>query len=418
VEVVHKGARRFLVAQLGARMHYAVPRMLEAEGLLARFYTDICAARGWPRLLRVIPPVCRPPGLRRVLGRSPIGVPAKKIRAFTGFGWTYARRLAAARSPSEQTDTYLWAGRRFCELILRDGLEGITGVYTFNIAGLELLRNSRSHGCQGAMEQTMAPHRFLESILVEEQDRFATWQSPRRGNASVEELCAREEAEWQEAEVILCGSNFVKQSIAACGGPVERCQVVPYGVDNRFGVAARARHDGPLRVLTVGAVDLRKGAPYVLEVARRLQGRAVFRMVGLVGVSQSAEAELRRVLELTGPVPRSEMVKHYAWADVFFLPSLCEGSATVTYEALASGLPVICTPNTGSVVRDGVDGFVVPVRDTEAMAARLEQFHEDREFLEFASEQARRRADEFTLAAYRARLMKALLAAGGTRNAC
>ena len=51
-----------------------------------------------------------------------------------------------------------------------------------------------------------------------------------------------------------------------------------------------------------------------------------------------------------------------AAADVFVFPSLFEGSAVVTYEALACGLPSVVTPDAGSVVRDGVEGFVVPGR--------------------------------------------------------
>ena len=143
---------------------------------------------------------------------------------------------------------------------------------------------------KGFMEQTIAPRWTQEGLLAEEQERFPNWESATRGNASVEEFCAREQAEWNEAQVILCGSAFVKESIAACGGPVERCRVVPYGVDNHFSVGPRQR-GGPLRVLTVGTVDLRKGAPYVVETAGRLQGRATFRMVGPIGVSRSAETE-------------------------------------------------------------------------------------------------------------------------------
>ncbi len=58
-----------------------------------------------------------------------------------------------------------------------------------------------------------------------------------------------------------------------------------------------------------------------------------------------------------------------AAADVFVFPSLFEGSAVVTYEALACGLPCIVTPRPGSVVRDGVEGLIVPARDVEALAA-------------------------------------------------
>ena len=87
----------FVVAQMGARMHYAVPRMLHAAGRLAHFYTDICAVRGWPAVLAAIPPVLRPPRLKRLLGRVPRGVPREKVTAFTAFGWEYARRRARAR---------------------------------------------------------------------------------------------------------------------------------------------------------------------------------------------------------------------------------------------------------------------------------------------------------------------------------
>ena len=62
-----------------------------------------------------------------------------------------------------------------------------------------------------------------------------------------------------------------------------------------------------------------------------------------------------------------------ASADVFVFPSLFEGSAVVTYEALACGLPSIVTPSAGSVVRDGIEGFLVPESNVLALAERMEQ---------------------------------------------
>jgi glycosyltransferase involved in cell wall biosynthesis len=76
-------------------------------------------------------------------------------------------------------------------------------------------------------------------------------------------------------------------------------------------------------------------------------------------------------------VPRTDIPAYFRWADVFVLPSICEGSALVIYEALASGLPVITTPNSGSVVRDNVDGSIVPIRSSDAIAECLEQFAKD-----------------------------------------
>jgi glycosyltransferase involved in cell wall biosynthesis len=88
-------------------------------------------------------------------------------------------------------------------------------------------------------------------------------------------------------------------------------------------------------------------------------------------LSEKAMVELREEMEVVGAVPRSEIAKHYGWADVFVLPTLSEGSANVVYEALAAGLPVITTPNAGSIIRDGGNGFLVPIRDAGKLAEAI-----------------------------------------------
>lgn len=407
---------KYLVAQLGARMHYAIPRMLHDAGMLSHFYTDICAVKGWPRLLKAMPDALQPKGLKRLLGRVPEGVPSKDITAFTKFGFEYQRRRASAASPGAMTNTHLWAGKRFCEMVLAKGFCGAEGVYTFNSAGLELLTAARQQGLRAVMEQTIAPREIEAKLLKQEHENNSGWEFSLGEDTAVAEFIARERTEWAIADLILCGSEFVKESIAACGGPIKKCRVIPYGVDSRFTLSDRKAHGGPLRVLTVGAVGLRKGSPYVLKAARALVGQAEFRMVGSLTAQPHAQELLHSILDLTGPVPRSEIQQHFAWADVFLLPSLCEGSATVVYEALAAGLPVICTPNTGSVVRDGVDGFIVPIHDVSAILAALGALIETKGLLDTMRANARERAADFTLESYRQRLLIALAGESSITN--
>jgi glycosyltransferase involved in cell wall biosynthesis len=184
---------------------------------------------------------------------------------------------------------------------------------------------------------------------------------------------------------------------------------MPYGLDaSQFYCPPRALHSGSVRVLVLGAVGLRKGSPYVRAAAARLKGKAVFRMVGTVDVLSKERAALSEVVELTGALPRSEVAKHLEWADLFLLPSLCEGSAGATYEALAAGLPVICTPNTGSVVRDGVEGFIVPIRNPEAIVEAIEILARDTELRRTMADNARKRATDFDLSNYGRRLVAAI----------
>jgi len=405
-------SNQWLVSLLGARMHYAIPRILHQAGLLQYLYTDICTTKGWTKLLHNIPASFQPSDLKRFLGRVPEGIPTENIVAFNRFGFEYARKLRQARSPSEKTATFLWAGKTFCQLILTQGLGDAFGIYTFNTAGLEVLQRAKQNGLMTVTEQTIAPKAIEHKLLSEEYNAFPDWEHPLEDDHFLLELIAREQEEWSTADLILCGSEFVRDGIISCGGSAKRCQVLPYGVDSRFLIQKKSLpHTGVLRVLTVGGVGLRKGSPYVLGAARKLNGLATFRMVGsLGGIQSKMKSILDSHIELIGSVPRIEILNHYDWADVFLLPSICEGSATVVYEALAAGLPVICTPNVGSVVRDGIDGFIVPIRNDEEISNKLELLANNVELCCEMSKNARQRANEFTLDFYGQRLLETLAA--------
>ncbi len=422
----------WIVAQLGARMHYAVPRILHAEGLLEHFFTDICANKGWPRILHFIPPKLRTAAVARLLSRVPQNIPANRVTAFMDLGFEYSRRLRQVKSPSDATAVFLWNDSEFCCRVNASPWGEARGVFTFNNAGLEIMQLARARRLITVMEQTIAPSKVEQRLLEEQQALTPGWEKPHIDRL-LAQYSERQYAEWEIADLIICGSEFVREGIRGCQGPVEKCVIIPYGADspasyenggngnsnaksklNREPFSyldsdPRPENGYPaLHVLTVGTVGLRKGAPAVYEAAKALEERAQFRWVGGVELLPSVMPLMRRYVQLTGAVPRSEVYRHFAWADVFLLPSVCEGSATVTYEALACGLPVICTPNTGSVVRDGMEGFIVPVNDPHAIVQRLELLLRDRDKIKAMSTSAKRKAREFTVTAYGQRLRKAL----------
>jgi glycosyltransferase involved in cell wall biosynthesis len=400
---------KWLVALLGSRMHYAIPRMFYRAGLLKKFYTDFYAERSWLRYSKHFFPISRIPSLTRLNSRNAEDIPYSYITAFNSFGIHYAIKLRQAKTPSEISDTFLWAGKKFCNLILKKEIDNISSIYTFNTAGLELLKFAQSQKLFAVTEQTMAPLQVESEILKEEHTYFPDWETLLPKNISLDKLSAREEEEWSTANMVLCGSDFVKQEVVKCGGAAEKCKIIPYGVDIKFWVPNKPYRDidTRLKVLTIGTVGLRKGTPYVMNVAKALSKLAEFKLVGSTkDISSAAISNLVDKVKLIGLVPKSQVYQYYAWADVFLLPSLCEGSATVTYEAMASGLPVICTPNTGSVVRDGIDGFIVPIRDPEAIMSKLELLSKNPDLLMEMSNNARERAKEFTLDKYQERLLQ------------
>jgi glycosyltransferase involved in cell wall biosynthesis len=397
-----------VVAQLGARMYYAVPTIVERAGALEQLYTDICTAKGWLRCLNWIPRAILPKQLQRLVGRNPKWVPAKHITAFNLFGFKYALRLTCAQNIEARDRAFLWAGTEFGRLVVGKGFGKAKAVYAFNSAGLEILKGARRLGLTTILEQTIVPRVIERKLLNEEAVSFHDWEK-RPGDKFMEEYIRRESDEWAVADLIFCGSDVVKEGITLSGGRADRCVVVPHGIERPRKAVAKAKNRSKrLRVLTIGAVGLRKGSPYVLAAARQLAGKMDFRMLGAIHILPEAEREMRQFIDLRGIVPRSALETHYNWADVFLLPSICEGSATVTYEAMFAGLPVICTPQTGSVIRDGIDGFIIPFRSAGAIIDSLERLASNPELLEIMSQNTLRQSSNYTLEKYGDRLLAIL----------
>jgi glycosyltransferase involved in cell wall biosynthesis len=155
----------------------------------------------------------------------------------------------------------------------------------------------------------------------------------------------------------------------------------------RFSGCAGA-HDPP-RVLFVGLLTPRKGVLDLLAASRLLTERGVAHELRLLGGTPdegpAAEAEVHAAVEgtarLLGTRPPEDMPAEYAAADVFCLPSWWEAMPLSVLEAMAAGLPVVATDvgDVRRVVLDGVTGLVVPARDVEALADRLQTLLTDPE---------------------------------------
>ena len=160
-----------------------------------------------------------------------------------------------------------------------------------------------------------------------------------------------------------------------------------------------------------GRIEPRKGAHHLVEAWHQAKTPGELLLVGsapdvefIRGLRQQYGDTVREAGNVTTP----ELARLFASADVFALPSLAEGSALVTYEALAAGLPCIVTHETGSVVRDGIEGFIVPARSPGLLAARIRELHDNAALRRRMSLAARARAEEFSWASYHERFVAAI----------
>ncbi|GGC24612.1 hypothetical protein GCM10011363_46350 [Marivita lacus] len=196
----------------------------------------------------------------------------------------------------------------------------------------------------------------------------------------------------------VCPSAFVADDLVANWG-VQRddIRIVPYAASKGWETVVPKPRKG--RILFAGSAVRRKGIHILAKTARLLaqQGRDDIEFVVAGGVPDAVRTHPEASgLTFLGRVPRDAVRTHFAEADIFVLPTLAEGSATVVYEAMAAGLPVITTQEAGAPITAGVDGLIVPARDFEALAEAITVLVDDRERRDKFAAMARQSATNFT----------------------
>ena len=218
-------------------------------------------------------------------------------------------------------------------------------------------------------------------------------------------------AEFEEADYITVPSPFVYDSMVERGISEKKLILIPFGVTLEKFVNRKSLtvNRNKFIALFVGEVGLRKGVPYLLQAWAELDLKNA--ELWLAGAINS---DVRTVLSR---YRNRKDIKHLGFvknvpelmakADIFVFPSIEEGSALVTYEAMAASLPVVTTVNSGSVLRSGREGFVLPIRDVEALKQRIKLLYNDGELRKRMGEKARQRVQDFTWYQYGENLVKA-----------
>jgi glycosyltransferase involved in cell wall biosynthesis len=388
-----------LVVQLTGRMHFGAARGLERCGRLAGLVTDFHLPQPFKPLAF----------FSSVLKSYDIDLPARKVHGNPLIGLDYRRKLR--RHGHFRTETHIEASAALARQAGRL-LERIPAstVYSFDIQALETFQACANRQMRLILEQCVAPRRSQMEVL----DRLRSLSKPGdydRRKAQLSKLSERETEEWSLADDIVCPSGYVRDELVRWGVPNAKIEVIPYGFsrppnesDRKPKEVARATP----HAMFVGTVDPRKGLQDVLAAMRTLDaGSLHLDVFGNLGRIDPADYAAPAVT-LHGKVPFEQVRRAYAQADMFVLPSYLEGSATVVYEAMSYGLPCVVTPETGSVVRDGIEGFVVPAGDIDRIAECLERLGRFPALRARMGRAAIERAQEFTFEKYGERLARAI----------
>jgi glycosyltransferase involved in cell wall biosynthesis len=240
---------------------------------------------------------------------------------------------------------------------------------------LHSLRRAKRLGAKTIVERGSSHMLHQRDILLEEYDRFGLM-----AQVAHPKIVEKELAEYAEAEYVSVPSQYVKETFLQRGVSEDRLIHVPYGVDLAHFYPV-PKQDNVFRVIHCGTISIRKGVHYLLQAFSELKlPHAELWLIGsMTDEIRPFLANFSAAVFHKGPFPESELYRYYGQGSVLCLASIEEGLAMVQPQAMACGLPVICTTNTGGedIVCDGQDGFVVPIRDVEALKEKILFFYEN-----------------------------------------
>ncbi len=383
------------VAMLGSRNHYAIPFILNKAGLLEKFYTDSYIGNKplLESILRLILRVYNKDFTKKWLTRKHDGINSNRVKSNEIWGIKYAIERKRAVIYAELERVFVKFNRKFCNWIIKE-LQNERNLpdafYGFNRASYELFEYLKEKNIITILEQTLIPHKLEYEIINDEIEKWKGWEKVEIKRNVNSELCERELKEYELSDYIIAPSAFVKTGLINLGVPSYKIILIPYGIDtSQFSYKRKIFKNRPLKIVFMGEVGLRKGVPYLLEAVKKLGKKNVhLKLAGSVSLKQEIISRYLDCAEFLGHKPKSEILSLLYWADVFILPSLAEGSAISTYEALATGLPVITTPNAGTLVENEKTGIIIESASVEAIQIALTKLLENPELVEQYSQNA------------------------------
>lgn len=404
------------VVQDGARGHYGVPIALAKAGILGEIYTDFyCPPNSiHPWIAKAVRLGLRETG-QRMLERHTDHLPTDPVRF--GYANLFKQLRGKRRFGADIQGFWEWQARVQGEWILKHPIEHSTAVMGFvrNIDP-QFCRAARQRGLTVVADQMIAPAAIELDELQKQRARFPGWETA-AGEDILKRIDRFERDTWPSVDHLTCPSDYVRDGLIALGQPPEKVTTVHYPIDEAaYAFTDRRGRTGPVTVGFVGSVGLRKGVPFFFEMAKRFEPAAVrFVMVGPVQVDAGKVAENKGAVEVKGSTPRAETARLMKEFDLVYFPTTCEGSAYALMEAMSSGLPIVTSPNSGTVGRHGQEVFLTAYDDLDAAEAHLRRLIDDPELRWTMGAAAHARYTECDMAHYSASLRRVFshLSAGG-----
>ena len=256
-------------------------------------------------------------------------------------------------------------------------------------------QKSKDYNLIKILERGSSHIQFQSEILLEEHKRFNI-KFKINDNEINQEI-----KEYNLADYISIPSTFVKKTFLLKGFDEKKLILTPYGVNlNDF--YSKEKKDNIFRFIYVGTLSVRKGLWYTLKAFNELNlPNSELILVGSVDrnfLPLLKEFTSNKKIKIFNHISQIKLVEFYNISDVFVISSIEDGFAMVIPQALACGLPVLCSENSGGseLIKNGINGYVLSIRDIDELKKKMNLLYEDKKHYIFLKESLTKQAKQLS----------------------
>lgn len=332
-----------------------------------------------PSLVNAIGMLMRRKNLyHRLMLRCPVGLDINQIDSIF-----FADVIEAIRQIAGQFALPCWSDVLCWRVFCRSSLKYLTDANILHVrsgaGGSGVIERARERGMKVVVDHSIAhPRHIMDNLSAE----YPFW--PKRAKSFDTPFWDNVLDDCKNADVVVVNSEYVKRSLLKYGIGHTNVEVIYWPVSKNFSVnRSDASKRDRFKLIFTGSFCIRKGARLLLSAMEhffKLKREVELHVFGVVDMPDDWIVRCEQLkIYLHGHVIHSELQKHLASADAYVFPTFSEGCARSVMEAMAAGLPVITTEDSGAPIDHLKSGYIIERGSIQSLIDGIEYAYSHRD---------------------------------------
>lgn len=367
--------KKVIVAHPFRQHSFELAKAMEMQGILSYYCTTVYDK---PKsLMGIAKKILNKKWKHKAAGRKANGVPDEKIVLFCelrGYLALFINHFSKNINFTRVYQRYLY--RAFGKKVAKYAKKiNADAVIIYDTTATECFRELQGTNVVKILDMAAISRKYARHIYETEQEKYGfSYFSETQRYLWNDKVLEYMNEEIDLADYFIVASDFTRRSLNYCGVNDEVIATIPYGVDLSKFYPAKISNEykGPLRLIFVGHVDYQKGLHHLFEALRNIPKEKI--QLDIYGVYNDKDSIVRYGKECCcanyhGFVTADQLRVVYQNSDVMVFPSTNDGYGLVVLEALACGLPVVCSKNAGAcdIIQNGINGYAFSSGDIEEL---------------------------------------------------